>query len=177
MSDISRALDTLKEDFESADKLVEDIYTKYFARYFKKEVSMYDKFQDTDVVISDQELEWILISLPLDLKAASNALAQFKQHNEIVKLKIKQRKNSGDDSDGLDEEFKLMTIIYTSVITRVESDISFSKELIMGAKKVWDARRRTEQSNPINEVTPELPDYKVTDTDYMQGGNIDGDIF
>jgi hypothetical protein len=109
-------------------------------------------------------LEWVLISLPLDLKAASNALAQFKQHNEIVKLKIKQRKNSGD-ADDLDEEYKLMSIIYSSVITRVEADISFSKELIMGAKKVWDARRKTETAIPIGEVntevSEELPEYNA----------------
>lgn len=164
MSDISRAIESLKEDFDAADNLVADIYDKYFARYFKKEVDMYAKFQDTDIVISDTELEWVLISLPLDLKAASNALAQFKQHNEIVKLKIKQRKNSGD-ADDLDEEYKLMSIIYSSVITRVEADISFSKELIMGAKKVWDARRKTETAIPIGEVntevSEELPEYNA----------------
>lgn len=162
MSDISRALESLKEDFDAADNLVADIYDKYFASYFKKEVDMYAKFQDTDIVITDSELEWILISLPLDLKAASNALAQFKQHNEIVKLKIKQRKNTGD-TDDLDEEYKLMSIIYSSVITRVEADISFSKELIMGAKKVWDARRKTEQVTPIAETNAELPDYVIDD--------------
>jgi len=167
MSDISRAIESLKADFDAADKLVEDIYKKYFAKYFKKEVDMYDKFQDSDIVISDTELEWILISLPLDLKAASNALAQFKQHNEIVKLKIKQRsKDKDDNADGLDEEFKLMTIIYSSVIAKVEADISFSKELIMGAKKVWDARRKTEQTVPIaeTEISNELPDYVVDET-------------
>lgn len=158
MGDISNAIEALKEDFEAADGLVSEIYDKYFTKYFQKEVELYTKFQDTDIAITDGELEWILLSLPLDLKAASNALAQFKQHNEIVKLKIKQRKNSGD-TDDLDEEFKLMTIIYSSVITRVESDISFSKELIMGAKKVWDARRRTEQVNPVNEISTELPEY------------------
>jgi hypothetical protein len=158
MGDISNAIEALKEDFEAADGLVVEIYDKYFTKYFQKEVELYTKFQDTDIAITDGELEWILLSLPLDLKAASNALAQFKQHNEIVKLKIKQRKNSGD-ADDLDEEFKLMTIIYSSVITRVESDISFSKELIMGAKKVWDARRRTEQVNPVNEINTELPEY------------------
>ena len=168
MGDISRAIDALKEDFESADNLVADIYHRYFSQYFKRESDLYAKFQDADAIITDKELEWILISLPLDLKMASNALAQFKQHNEIVKLKMKQRKSSNaDNSDGLDDEFKLMGIIYTSVITRVESDISFSKELIMGAKKVWDARRSGD-SAPVGEVVPkepELPDYKLNDTE------------
>ena len=166
MSDLAKALEVLKEDFNAADALVDDIYNKYFDAYFKKECELHNKFRAEDTVISDKDLEWILISLPLDIKMASSALAQFKQHNEIVKLKIKQRKGKGKDTpaeeDSLDEEFKLMSIIYSSVITRVELDISFSKELIMGAKKVWDARRNSEGA-PIGEVVPdtesELPEY------------------
>lgn len=164
MSDIARAFEVLKEDFDAADNLVAEIYDKYFSRYFNGEHHMYDRFHDADVVINDKELEWILISLPLEMNAAANALTQFKQHNEIVKLKIKQRKSAKvDDADGLDEEFKLMSIVYTSVITRVELELSFSKELIMGAKKIWDARRNSE-TPPVGEVVvqePELPDYPL----------------
>lgn len=164
MSDISRAVDSLKEDFDAADALVDKIYDKYFARYFKKEAEMHIRFKDAEVPITDKELEWLITSLPLELFSVSNALAQFKQHNEIVKLKIKQRKSKdkAEVDDGLDDEYKLMSIIYASVITRVEQEISFSKELIMGAKKVWDARRSGEKS-PIAESIPEptLPDYTV----------------
>ena len=53
-----------------------------------------------------------------------------------------------------------MSIIYTAVVTRVEIDIAFSKELIMGARKVWDARRRSEDA-PVGEIPPELPDYPM----------------
>ena len=161
MSDISRAIESLKEDFISADTLVSEIYDKYFASYFKKEAEMHSRFQDPDLPITDKELEWLITSLPLELFSVSNALAQFKQHNEIVKLKVKQRsKVKNDDPDGLDEEYKLMSIIYSSVIMRVEQEISFSKELIMGAKKVWDARRTGEKPS-IGEVVvpPEIPDY------------------
>lgn len=165
MSDISRALDTLKEDFAAADKLVDEIYNRYFITYFQKEVEMHSRFRDAEVPITDLELSWIITALPLELFSAANALSQFKQHNEIVKLKIKQRsKNKNSDPDGLDEEYKLMSIIYSSVITRVEQEMSFSKELIMGAKKVWDARRNSENA-PISEVIPapepELPEYRV----------------
>ena len=168
MGDISRALAALKEDFESANNLVDELYHKYFAQYFEKETELYTKFRNEEVSISDKDLEWILISLPLDIKMASSALAQFKQYNEIVKLKIKSRKaEHTEDEDGMDEEFKLMSIIYTSVITRVEHDISFSKELIMGAKKVWDARRASE-SAPIREMEPQdrpLPDYQFSSSE------------
>ena len=165
MSDISKALESLEEDFKSADKLVDDIYGKYFAKYFKKEAEMHTRFQDTDVVITDKELEWIITSLPLDLFSVSNALSQFKQHNEIVKLKIKRKKSKDADAEDseLEDEYKLMSIIYASVISRVEQEISFSKELIMGAKKIWDARRSGERA-PIGEVVPkELPEYRIDD--------------
>lgn len=163
MSDISRAVESLKEDFEAADNLVDDIYNKYFGKYFKQESDLFVRFKDSDVPITDKELEWIITMLPLDLFSVATALAQFKQHNEIVKLKIKQRKvkTADTEDDGLDEEYKLMTIIYNSVIARVEQEISFSKELIMGAKKVWDARRSGERS-PIGAVVPPtLPDYSA----------------
>lgn len=170
MSDISRAVEALKEDFESADSLVEDIYQRYFAVYFKELDQSFLKFKDSDTPITDKELEWIITTLPLKLFSVANALAQFKQHNEIVKLKIKQRKKNDDDTDGLDEEFKLMSIIYASVISRVEQEISFSKELIMGAKKVWDARRSSEQS-PIGatNIEPDLPDYRIEE--YQDAGD------
>lgn len=166
MSDITRAIETLKEDFESADALVDQIYNRYFAAYFRELNESFLRFRDADTPINDKELEWIITALPLKLFSVSNSLAQFKQHNEIVKLKIKQRsKNKDADPDGLDEEYKLMTIIYSSVITRVEQEISFAKELIMGAKKVWDARRSSEDSPIGSTVTqPDLPDYKLGDT-------------
>lgn len=158
MGSISNAMEALKDDFKAADEVVDEIYNKYFATYFNKEVEMYEKFKDASNSISDSELEWIITSLPLELMAASNALAQFKQHNEIIKLTIKQRKNN--PVEDIDQEYKLMTIVYSCVIDQVERRLSFSKELIMGAKKVWDARRKAEQANPISEVNTELPDYK-----------------
>ena len=164
MSDISKALESLQEDFDAADNMVDDIYNKYFASYFKKELEMHARFRDADLLITDKELEWIITSLPMELFSVSYALAQFKQHNELVKLKIKQRKGQEVDDPTLDDEYKLMSIIYASVISRVEQEIAFSKELIMGAKKVWDARRKTEQANPISEVNKELPVYQFDNT-------------
>ena len=165
MGDITRAVESLKEDFESADALVDQIYNRYFASYFKEMNGSFLRFRDADVPITDKELEWILTSLPLRLFSVSNALAQFKQHNEIVKLTIKDRKAKTKDSadDGLDSEYKLMSIIYASVITRVEQEISFAKELIMGSKKVWDARRSSEKPAAGSVNIQSLPDYSMND--------------
>lgn len=171
MSNISEALASLHEDFDSSDQLIDDIYKEYFSKYFDKEHELYSKFKSANDPISDSELEWIITSLPLDLFAASEALAQFRSHNEIIKLTIKTRKKSHLENSSLDNEYQIMNIIYSAVISRVESQISFSKELIMGCKKVWDARRKTEQV-PISEVNPktDLPDYTLRPT-YIKGGN------
>lgn len=170
MSSISNAMAALSEDFKAADDVVSDIYNKYFAKYFKKEQDMYARFKDTENSITDKELEWIITSLPLELMSASDALAQFRQHNEIIKLTIKQRKKN-ETQEEIDEEYKLMNIVYNCVIDKVEHQLSFSKELIMGAKKVWDARKRTEQ--PVIPEVNSLPDYQpIKKQTYIHGGDL-----
>ncbi len=160
--DISHAVADLKDDFSATDALVDDIYNKYFAKYFIRTKEFETAFQNKVTPITDEQLEDIMVGLPLDLIQVSNSLAQFKQHQEIVKLTIKQRKklksNLPEDAD-MDTEYALMSIVYSSVITMVEGQISFSKELIMSAKKVWDARKRTETVSPIKETSIELPNY------------------
>ena len=59
-------------------------------------------------------------------------------------------------------EDKILILAYDNLITRVEKEMSYSRELIMSAKKIYDARRNTEQSNPVSEVNSkqnDLPDY------------------
>lgn len=161
--DISHALADLKEDFDAADKLVADIYAKYFADYFKRTEEFEKAFRSSETPITDAQLEDIMVGLPLDLIAASSGLAQFKQHKEIVKLTIKERKKSNSKDlpweTEKDAEYALMSIVYSSVIARVEGQISFSKELIMSAKKVWDARKHTEVVTPIKEAVVDLPEF------------------
>lgn len=156
--DISKATESLREDFEAADSLVDEIYNKYFAERFKRISDLEVAFRNTDTPITDEQLEQIITAVPMDLYMISSNLAQFKQHHEIVKLTNKQRKKSKLEED-IDVEYQLMAIVYNSVIDRVESQISFTKELIMGAKKIWDARRRTDNANPIKDTYVDLPDY------------------
>lgn len=169
--DISNAIESLRNDFSSVDSFVNELYDKYFQTYFAEEERLYARFKSASTPVTDDELEWIITSLPLDLYGASNALAQFKSHYEIVKLNLKQSKQSRAEapSDATDvQEYQVMSIVYEAVINRVERQIAFSKELIMGAKKVWDARRKTEQT-PIKEVTPTLPDYNGVASTYIKG--------
>ena len=88
----------------------------------------------------------------------------------IIKLTIKQRKKN-ETQEAIDEEYKLMNIVYNCVIDKVEHQLSFSKELIMGAKKVWDARKRTEQ--PVIPEVNNLPDYQpIKKQTYIHGGDL-----
>ncbi len=115
----------------------------------------------------------------MKLFSISENLNKVRLEAEVIKLRKKQVKADLDkqaaqlvadkelskdavkswvDTELADHDILLAA--YNSLITRVESDISFSKELIMGCKKIWDARKRTEQSNPVSEVVPsELPSY------------------
>lgn len=164
---ITKAIDYLRADLDSVDTFTDELYAKYFNVYFESAERLYQRFKSVDIPITDSELESIITSLPLDMYAASTALSQFQAHHEIAKLSSKQAKRAETDTTNVDlnvptsEEYQVMIIIYNAVISRVERQISFSKELIMGAKKVWDARRKTEQV-PIKEITTDLPDYVPT---------------
>lgn len=171
--DISKATESLREDFDATDTLVDEIYAKYFADGFKRISNLGEAFRNTDNPITDTQLEQIITTIPMDLYLVSASLAQFKQHYEIVKLTNKQRKKSKLDDD-IDIEYQLMAIVYNSVIDRVEYQISFTKELIMGAKKIWDARRRTDIANPIKDTYINLPDYS---NKINEGGSTNVPIF
>ena len=122
---------------------------------------------------------------PLELFTAAEKLNALRLNCEVVKLKNKQtleklRKDVTDAAtqEGLNKtqtaervahaisekmvEYEVLYTAYSSVITRVENEQTFSKELIMGAKKVWDSRRSAENSNPVKEVIPDLPEYDIT---------------
>ena len=141
------------------------------------------------VKLSDHELERIITELPMDLYTASESLNKLRLQSEIVRLKYKQvrreiinkaeskvKKILGEryndisksefmeivDREAREEIFEneLLIKAYDSVIARADNERSSCRELIMGAKKIWDSRRKSEESNPIGEVNTDLPDYK-----------------
>ncbi len=158
---------------------VEEQYRKNFKSCFDSVRSIHASMQSQTRTISDSELETVLTDLPMQLFSISENLNKVRLEAEVIKLRKKQVKADLDkqaaqlvadkelskdavkswvDTELADHDILLAA--YNSLITRVESDISFSKELIMGCKKIWDARKRTEQSNPVSEVVPsELPSY------------------
>ena len=160
---------------------VEDQYKRNFKDCFDSVRVIQHRMQSQTRTISDSELETILTELPMQLFSISENLNKIRLEAEVIKLRKKQVKADLDQKalqmvsekeipkDAMKSwvdtelaEHDVLLAAYSSLITRVESDISFSKELIMGCKKIWDARRRTEQSNPVGEVVPsDLPKYPV----------------
>lgn len=152
---LKEALSCVNSDISEVNEWAEDEYNKYFSQYFKGEVDLYNRMKSNSDPITDQELEWILTALPLELFSVSEQLSKLKTAQEVIKLHIKQVERDyiqdpshtgsatqkKEDAAALTGEDKLLVTVYDSIIERVGRQMSFSKELIMSAKKIWDARR------------------------------------
>ena len=162
------------EDIDAVISWCDEIYQAKFASYFSKQRDLYHRLHSKQHPITDSELEQILTEIPLDLFSVSEVLSQFRISQEVVKLRTTQKKadivNSSIESTLTKRqevaslsilEDKLLQTAYSTVIERVEHEMTFSRELIMGAKKIWDSRRQAEESNPVGEVVPgsDLPEY------------------
>lgn len=182
-------------------QLMSSIYDSKFADLFSPVSALYDRFQSSSHPVTDAELEEILTTVPLNLFTVSERVAELKTMLSVTKLENRRRRIELADEyrnqpgmsalsdtvrrertteyvDMQMEDGELLIIAYTSIIERVENEISFSRELIMGAKKLWDARRATLESNPVSPIRPSdasrdpLPDYPWTvypsDSDWTQ---------
>lgn len=169
---------------------VDDQYKLHFKTCFDAVRSIHERMKSQTRQITDTELEWILTELPMQLFSISESLNKVRLEAEVIKLRKKTVKSDlekqasqlveikqlvkTDVKNWVDTELAdhdILLAAYSSLITRVESEISFSKELIMGCKKIWDARKRTEQSNPVGEVTPsEIPNYSQSQGNYRGEG-------
>lgn len=155
-----------KDDLIGARDWCNELYNDRFSIYFEKVRELYPKFQNRLNPIADSDIEWILMDLPMNMIAASEALNNTRLEFELMKLKKNEikSKSSGIMSKGEVISYmlphELLVSAYGSVISRVENELSFSRELIMGAKKVWDSRRSGENIHPVSPVVPDdLPEY------------------
>ncbi len=167
------------ENISDIETWVDEQYNAYFKTCFDYVRSIHKNMQSQVRQISDVELESILTELPMMLFSISESLNKVKLEQEVIKLKKKSIKLEIENKaaqavadkllqktdvksyvDAKLSDHDVLIAAYGCLITRVDSEISFSKELIMGCKKIWDARRRTENSNPVSEVTPDkMSDY------------------
>ena len=183
MIDLSAVEKTMSDDLNSVTGFVNSMYDKNFAAYFTDSREVFARMNSKVQPITDEELNYVLIDLPLRLIDVSEQLSTFKMRHETMKISVKQKENelaAEAKDNGLkgseakdyvisnSMEDKLLLSAYAAVIYRVESEIAFCRELIMGAKKIWDARRKSESVNPVAEVndSPDgLPEYSYVETE------------
>ena len=156
------------EDLSAVDSWCDEIYQKNFSKYFSDQRSLFDRLRSKSHPITDQELEWILTQVPVNLFDASEKLSKLQTYQEVLKLNVKKRENECRQTESNNDETfedKVLLLAYNSILTRVEKEMSYSRELIMSAKKIWDSRRRTDSSNAVSEMrsVDKLPDYSISD--------------
>ena len=170
-----------KDELDDIENWCETTYQQRFAKYFEVVKRLYDRFQSNSYPITDLELEEILVIVPLNLFSIAEDATKIKSQMEVIGLRIKQKKydamkNSEETSQVAKKEEAAASVVedeillsaYNTLLDRVDREISFSRELIMSAKKIWSSRKATEtigigaenanidSSNGIND----LPDYR-----------------
>lgn len=171
---LQNVLNSMSKDIEEVNEWAEEEYDKYFSEYFKGEVDLYNKIKTTRSQITDEELEWVLTDLPMELFSVTEQLSKLKTIQEVIKVTIKQKERDyvkshtegsetkrKEEAAAMTAEDKLLVSIYDTIAERVSRQMTFSKELIMSAKKIWDARRSEGIPLPDVTVNPvDLPEYK-----------------
>lgn len=145
-------------------------YDSLFACYFKDIPQLYSHVSSDKQKLTDDELELILTSAPLNLIAVSEQLSQYKLNNECLKLYVKKMEaelfsesqartvaEKRDEASLKVLDYRLLSKAYEAVISRVDTEINYTRELIMSAKKIWDARCKTYEAAPVNGSS--LEDY------------------
>lgn len=183
------AIQDIIKEYASDTQAIHDFcntqYDTLFGTSFKEVKDMYRRMKSQVKPISDDELEYILTTFPMELIMVAENLNKLRLEYEVVRLKNKEKlaelkKQLADECDEFgfsktekqvyisnmialaSTDYQVLAAAYESIITRVEGEQSFSRELIMGAKKIWDSRRSTESVNPITPGSSELPEYKRT---------------
>lgn len=177
--DIKNSLFSENRNSKEIVSWVNDTYIEQFEPYFSEVKSLFQKMKSQSRPITDSELESILVDVPLAMIEISEKINNFKLEKDVNKLEIKRKRYSSKFEcldQGLSEtkavEVSNIAIIddeiygcaLSCLIDRVEQEISFSRELIMSAKKIWDGRKATESANPIGpvafeNVSDDLPEY------------------
>lgn len=177
--DLKSALKSASKDIAEVNEWAESEYQAYFGGYFKGEVDLYNRMKKDKSQLSDTELEWILSELPLELFSVTQQLSKLKTAQEVIKISIKEKERDfiktaegseakkKEEASAFTAEDRLLVTVYDQIADRVSREMSFSKELIMSAKKIWDARRSDgipvcDISHESNDALPEY-DYKEDD--------------
>lgn len=173
MKNLDNVFNKYKQNADDVDKWAEAQYQVYFAEHFKKVNDLYARLKSNNNPITDDELEWILTWLPLELINVSEKLSKMKTMQESIKAQLKQAEaerielltsevsaTKAKETVAVElADDKLLISVYDIIYERVSRQVTFAKELIMSSKKIWDARRNSEQPMPsISEN--DLPEYQ-----------------
>lgn len=171
----------IQEFVEATMKKHDEMYEAIFADYFKEARSMFNRIRSSTRPVTDEELAWVLETLPMQLFDVSECRAKLQLSLECSKLKLssdfqqfclslpeneakfpQSKLREVFDVKNMDDSITLK--VYESLITRIDKEVQYCRELIMSSKKIWDARRKTEISNPVSEgdYESELPEYTVS---------------
>ena len=170
---ITKLIDDTMKGVDELDAWCDKIYQDNFGDHFKEvrklraQMDMAERFP-----IPDADLEMILIDLPLELISALESVHRLRTHQELMKFNAKYRVReespptaSKADRDEITAGMLAVAKAYENIIERADREIAYCRELIMGAKKIWDARRNAENANPVSETTKKskkdkpLPEY------------------
>lgn len=156
---------SVSADINDACSWVNSKYAELFSEYFNEVRALSARMKSKTQPISDQELESVLTNLPLDLFEVASKLSDIKLNYEVIKLHnkkehteaVKQSKAStvtqrNAEADVATIGNRALELVYETLIERVEKEVSYTRELIMASKKIWDGRRKAEQSVPIGPV-------------------------
>ena len=173
MIDVDRVAKLNGEDADSVISWVEEQYNQKFSEYFGDLHILSSRISSKSMPITDEELECVLIDLPLKLFSVAEEINRLTLNLEVIKLKNRKTltdkvKLSKESTAALKKEVaesemfeeRVLELAYSCLLDRIQREVSYSKELIMGAKKVWDSRRKADTSNPVSEIpTPKRPIY------------------
>lgn len=169
-------------DISDAHDWVDSKYEELFAEYFCEVRVLSARMKSKIQPISDQELESVLTILPLDLFEVASKLSDIKLNYEVIKLHNKKEHTEAvkqstastatqrnAEADVATADNRVLELVYETLIERIEKEVSYTRELIMAAKKIWDGRRKAEQSVPIEPVdTQSRPEHSPYTKHYDQ---------
>lgn len=169
-----------QQDIDAVRKYQNDVYDEMFSAEFSEVKNLSDMIKKSGYRSpSDEVLETILMDVPLKLFDVAEKLNQLELTLQVLKLKLKEKKIDLKHDPAVRElsttqltefisvntiEDELMISIYSKLIERVNSQISYSKELIMSAKKLWDRRKEAESAMPVAPVDPAAVPYNPNES-------------
>ena len=150
---VSEIEDSHKDEFNDMKNWAEELYNSQFSCYFENQRNIQLRMDNSETAITNEELEIVLVDVPMALIEVAEKVNDYRLRIESIKLSIKSKQalelESSPEAKIKILEDKLLIAAYESVLSRVDKQISYSKELIMGCKKIWDGRQHQLNSMPV----------------------------